>query len=57
MQQLQIVGWMVTKEIFFKKINLGTLENPPYDKINTTLLDECTCAFTNLVMEFKDIFA
>jgi len=50
--QLQIIGWIITKEKNLKRINLGTLECPQYVNINATLFEDCTFALINCKIEF-----
>jgi hypothetical protein len=42
--QLQITGWIITKEKQLKRINLGAIECPQYVNINATLFEDCTFA-------------
>ncbi len=57
MHQLQIASWTITKEEHLRHINLGTTKCPQYVKINVALFEDYAFAFTNLLKEFKDVFA
>ncbi len=50
--QLQITGWVITKEKQLKRINLGTIECPQYVNINATLFEECTFVLINYKIKF-----
>ncbi len=50
--QLQIIGWIITKEKQFKGINLGIIDSPQYVNFNATLCEDCTLALINCKIEF-----
>jgi hypothetical protein len=56
-QNLHIVGWIVTKEEQLIKINLGSKENLQHVKINVDLELVVNYQVIELLKEFKNIFA
>ncbi len=56
-QNLLIVGWIVTKEEQLTNINLGSEENLQKIKINVDLEPIISYQLIELLKEFKDIFA
>ncbi len=52
-----IVGWTVTEEKQFSKIDLGSKENLQHVKINVDLEIIVSYQQIKLLKEFKDIFA
>ncbi len=56
-QELQIVGWMLTKDQQLMKLNLGIDVEPQMVKINAQLEISKVLEIEQMLKEFKDVFA
>ncbi len=56
-QDLTIIGWIITKEEQLTKVNLRTKENVQQVKVNVSFESIVIEQLIELLKEFKDVFA
>lgn len=54
---LKITKWTLSKDIQVRKINMGTIKDPKYFKLNVDLKGTIATTAKGLLQEFKDVFA